>query len=154
MNLPFNYEERINIVDRTTHQETFTFKEILDWESKKMLQEGDHFIIDKDGDYWFSIVYINGDFYAVTSDPKLVKISRDELSQYKYYNKNLIESSYQEFIKREGLEKFNQLSLQDKCDVYIGNYFVKRVNDLLDGLKNTLSSLVDTLKEDKEESKN
>lgn len=142
MNLPMNYNERIKLVDRMTNNDLFTFKELLELKEGKMLEYGDLFIIDKNGEYWFSIVYLDGKWVAVTGDYKLVEISEKELSQYKFYNRNLFNSPYQDYIKREGKENFERLSIQDKCDVFCDNYFKKRINQTLDGLIETLEKVV------------
>lgn len=159
MNLPMNYEERTRIVDKVCgmngQSQLFEFSEILDWKNKNMLEEGDLFIIEKDGDYWFSIVYLNKKWFAITGDPKLVEISEEELSQYKFFNKNAVgDNPYQEFLKREGQEKFNSLSYEEKCYVYSDQYFTRHVNDILDGLKNTLSDVVDIFLKDEKEKVN
>lgn len=150
MNMPMNYEERINIVDRCTNQELFTFDEILDYKKRNMLEFGDLFIIDNNGEYWHNVVYIYDMFCVITGDYQIVRISEEELSKYKFYNKNLMGNPYQEFKKREKDDKvnFEELSMEDKCDVLVGNYFTKRINETLDGLKSTLQDLVDTLKEE------
>lgn len=149
MKMPMNYEERVNLVDKMVNQQLFTFEELLQYKNRDMLEYGDLFIIDKDGDYWFSIVFLDNKWYAITGDHTLEEITENELSKYKFYNQNAMGSPYQDFIKRESIEKYNQLSLYDKCDVLNGDYFCKRFDKLTDNLINTFEKLIEDLKEEK-----
>lgn len=145
MKLPMNYEDRVKLVDKITNVEEFNFDEILKFKQKNMLEEGDLFIIWKDGNKWFSIVYLQSKFFAITGDPKLVEISEKELSAYKYTIHTWSDNPYQEYIKRESLDSFNNLSDEDKCYVYADQYYIRHINETLDGLKKALSDVVDIL---------
>ena len=145
MKLPMNYEDRVKLVDKITNVEEFNFDEILKFKQKNMLEDGDLFIIWKDGNKWFSIVYLQSKFFAVTGDPKLVEISEKELSAYKYTIHTWSDNPYQEYIKRESLDSFNNLSDEDKCYVYADQYYIRHINETLDGLKKALSDVVDIL---------
>ena len=145
MKLPMNYENRVKLVDRITSVEEFNFDEILKFKEKDMLEEGDLFIIWKDGNKWFSIVYLHHKFFAITGDPKLVEISEKELSKHKYTIHTWSDNPYQEYIKREGLDSFNNLSDEDKCYVYVDQYYIRHINETLDGLKKALSDVIDIL---------
>lgn len=145
MKLPMNYEDRVKLVDKITNVEEFNFDEILKFKQKNMLEDGDLFIIWKDGNKWFSIVYLQSKFFAITGDPKLVEISEKELSAYKYTIHTWSDNPYQEYIKRESLDSFNNLSDEDKCYVYADQYYIRHINETLDGLKKVLSDVVDIL---------
>lgn len=145
MKLPTNYEDRVKLVDKITNVEEFNFDEILKFKQKNMLEDGDLFIIWKDGNKWFSIVYLQSKFFAITGDPKLVEISEKELSAYKYTIHTWSDNPYQEYIKRESLDSFNNLSDEDKCYVYADQYYIRHINETLDGLKKALSDVVDIL---------
>lgn len=145
MKLPMNYEDRVKLVDKITNVEEFNFDEILKFKQKNMLEDGDLFIIWKDGNKWFSIVYLQSKFFAITRDPKLVEISEKELSAYKYTIHTWSDNPYQEYIKRESLDSFNNLSDEDKCYVYADQYYIRHINETLDGLKKALSDVVDIL---------
>lgn len=145
MKLPMNYEDRVKLVDKITNVEEFNFDEILKFKQKNMLEDGDLFIIWKDGNKWFSIVYLQSKFFAITGDPKLVEISEKELSAYKYTIHTWSDNPYQEYIKRESLDSFNNLSDEDKCYVYVDQYYIRHINETLDGLKKALSDVVDIL---------
>lgn len=145
MKLPMNYEDRVKLVDKITNVEEFNFDEILKFKQKNMLEDGDLFIIWKDGNKWFSIVYLQSKFFAITGDPKLVEISEKELSAYKYTIHTWSDNPYQEYIKRESLDSFNNLSNEDKCYVYADQYYIRHINETLDGLKKALSDVVDIL---------
>lgn len=145
MKLPMNYEDRVKLVDKITNVEEFNFDEILKFKQKNMLEDGDLFIIWKDGNKWFSIVYLQSKFFAITGDPKLVEISEKELSAYKYTIHTWSDNPYQEYIKRESLDSFNNLSDEDKCYVYADQYYIRHINETLDGLKKALSDVVDIL---------
>lgn len=139
MKLPMNYEDRVKLVDKITNVEEFNFDEILKFKQKNMLEDGDLFIIWKDGNKWFSIVYLQSKFFAITGDPKLVEISEKELSAYKYTIHTWSDNPYQEYIKRESLDSFNNLSDEDKCYVYADQYYIRHINETLDRLKKALS---------------
>ena len=145
MKLPMNYEDRVKLVDQITNVEEFNFDEILKFKQKNMLEDGDLFIIWKDGNKWFSIVYLQSKFFAITGDPKLVEISEKELSAYKYTIHTWSDNPYQEYIKRESLDSFNNLSDEDKCYVYADQYYIRHINETLDRLKKALSDVVDIL---------
>lgn len=145
MKLPMNYEDRVKLVDKITNVEEFNFDEILKFKQKNMLEDGDLFIIWKDGNKWFSIVYLQSKFFAITRDPKLVEISEKELSAYKYTIHTWSDNPYQEYIKRESLDSFNNLSDEDKCYVYADQYYIRHINETLDGLKKALSDVIDIL---------
>lgn len=145
MKLPMNYEDRVKLVDKITNVEEFNFDEILKFKQKNMLEDGDLFIIWKDGNKWFSIVYLQSKFFAITGDPKLVEISEKELSAYKYTIHTWSDNPYQEYIKRESLDSFNNLSDEDKCYVYADQYYIRHINETLDGLKKALSDVIDIL---------
>ena len=145
MKLPMNYEDRVKLVDKITNVEEFNFDEILKFKQKNMLEDGDLFIIWKDGNKWFSIVYLQSKFFAITGDPKLVEISEKELSAYKYTIHTWSDNPYQEYIKRESLDNFNNLSDEDKCYVYADQYYIRHINETLDGLKKALSDVIDIL---------
>lgn len=145
MKLPMNYEDRVKLVDKITNVEEFNFDEILKFKQKNMLEDGDLFIIWKDGNKWFSIVYLQSKFFAITRDPKLVEISEKELSAYKYTIHTWSDNPYQEYIKRESLDSFNNLSDEDKCYVYADQYYIRHINETLDGLKKALSDVVNIL---------
>ena len=145
MKLPMNYEDRVNLVDKITKVEEFNFDEILKFKQKNMLEDGDLFIIWKDGNKWFSIVYLQSKFFAITGDPKLVEISEKELSAYKYTIHTWSDNPYQEYIKRESLDSFNNLSDEDKCYVYADQYYIRHINETLDGLKKALNDVIDIL---------
>ena len=145
MKLPMNYEDRVKLVDKITNVEEFNFDEILKFKQKNMLEDGDLFIIWKDGNRWFSIVYLQSKFFAITGDPKLVEISEKELSAYKYTIHTWSDNPYQEYIKRESLDSFNNLSDEDKCYVYADQYYIRHINETLDELKKALSDVVDIL---------
>lgn len=145
MKLPMNYEDRVKLVDKITNVEEFNFDEILKFKQKNMLEDGDLFIIWKDGKKWFSIVYLQSKFFAITGDPKLVEISEKELSAYKYTIHTWSDNPYQEYIKRESLDSFNNLSDEDKCYVYADQYYIRHINETLDGLKKALSNVIDIL---------
>ena len=145
MKLPMNYEDRVKLVDKITNVEEFNFDEILKFKQKNMLEDGDLFIIWKDGNKWFSIVYLQSKFFAITGDPKLVEISEKELSAYKYTIHTWSDNPYQEYIKKESLDSFNNLSDEDKCYVYADQYYIRHINETLDGLKKALSDVVDIL---------
>lgn len=145
MKLPMNYEDRVKLVDKITNVEEFNFNEILKFKQKNMLEDGDLFIIWKDGNKWFSIVYLQSKFFAITGDPKLVEISEKELSAYKYTIHTWSDNPYQEYIKRESLDSFNNLSDEDKCYVYADQYYIRHINETLDGLKKALSDVIDIL---------
>lgn len=145
MKLPMNYEDRVKLVDKITNVEEFNFDEILKFKQKNMLEDGDLFIIWKDGNKWFSIVYLQSKFFAITGDPKLVEISEKELSAYKYTIHTWSDNPYQEYIKRESLDSFNNLSDEDKCYVYADQYYIRHINETLDRLKKALSDVVDIL---------
>lgn len=145
MKLPMNYEDRVKLVDKITNVEEFNFDEILKFKQKNMLEDGDLFIIWKDGNKWFSIVYLQSKFFAITGDPKLVEISEKELSAYKYTIHTWSDNPYREYIKRESLDSFNNLSDEDKCYVYADQYYIRHINETLDRLKKALSDVVDIL---------
>lgn len=145
MKLPMNYEDRVKLVDKITNVEEFNFDEILKFKQKNMLEDGDLFIIWKDGNKWFSIVYLQSKFFAITGDPKLVEISEKELLAYKYTIHTWSDNPYQEYIKRESLDSFNNLSDEDKCYVYADQYYIRHINETLDGLKKALSDVIDIL---------
>ena len=145
MKLPMNYEDRVKLVDKITNVEEFNVDEILKFKQKNMLEDGDLFIIWKDGNKWFSIVYLQSKFFAITGDPKLVEISEKELSAYKYTIHTWSDNPYQEYIKRESLDSFNNLSDEDKCYVYADQYYIRHINETLDRLKKALSDVVDIL---------
>lgn len=145
MKLPMNYEDRVKLVDKITNVEEFNFDEILKFKQKNMLEDGDLFIIWKDGNKWFSIVYLQSKFFAITGDPKLVEISEKELSAYKYTIHTWSDNPYQEYIKRESLDSFNNLSDEDKCYVYADQYYIRHINETLDGLKKALNDVIDIL---------
>ena len=145
MKLPMNYEDRVKLVDKITNVEEFNFDEILKFKQKNMLEDGDLFIIWKDGNKWFSIVYLQSKFFAITGDSKLVEISEKELSAYKYTIHTWSDNPYQEYIKRESLDSFNNLSDEDKCYVYADQYYIRHINETLDGLKKALSDVIDIL---------
>lgn len=145
MKLPMNYEDRVKLVDKITNVEEFNFDEILKFKQKNMLEDGDLFIIWKDGNKWFSIVYLQSKFFAITGDPKLVEIGEKELSAYKYTIHTWSDNPYQEYIKRESLDSFNNLSDEDKCYVYADQYYIRHINETLDGLKKALNDVVDIL---------
>lgn len=150
MKMPLNYEERTALVDKicgmNNQSNLFSFEEILQLKENNLLEEGDLFIMNRE-DGEFAVVYLDNKWNIITGDNQIIGISDKVLSKYTYYNKNFGDNPLQEFIKRKGQNEFNKLSQSEKCDVYIGNYFINHINDTLDGLINTLEDLNKTLKE-------
>lgn len=145
MRLPTNIKQKEKLINKSLNGEDFTFKEIFTFKQKKMLEDGDLFIIYSNNNKWFSIVYLQDKFYAITGDPKLVEINEQELLKYKCTIYDIIENPYQEFIKEEGIDKFNSLSQADKCYVYNAQYYIRHTDEIFEGLKQALKDVVDVL---------
>lgn len=151
--MPMNYEERLDIVDRICGMKepnTFSFEEISKWREKGLLEFGDLFIIVKFGELWHSVVFMGDRWQILTGDYKRVEVSDEAIKDFRFVNKNYQGSPFQDFIKREGFNKFQELSEEDKIDVFTGNYFVKHLSETMDGLRNALEDVVEILKEAKE----
>ena len=69
--------------------------------------------------------------------------------KYEFLNKNFLGNSYQRFIERNGVEKFNMLGDLDKQRVYTDTYMAKELDNIFEGLKSALSDVVDVLEKDR-----
>lgn len=94
MRLPTNIKQKEKLINKSLNGKDFTFKEIFTFKQKKMLEDGDLFIIYSNNNKWFSIVYIQDKFYAITGDPKLVEINEQELLKYKCTIYDITENAY------------------------------------------------------------
>ena len=154
MKMPLDYNERLKLTDKFTgmngQSNLWTWEEIKDLQNKRLLENFDLFVIYEDNKEWHSILFINNKWYIVPEDEEMVEVTEYVLEKYKFLNKNFIHNPYQEFISRRGEGDFLELNNMDKQKVYTGTYIEQELDNILTGLKDTLSDVIDVLKNEKE----
>ena len=98
--------------------------------------------------------YKDGEFYYIESRSTSFKMINIQLKgrtfEFISQGDGIYDNGVQKFIAKHSDKEFNELSDIDKISVITGKYFKDELNSILDGLKETLSDVVDILKEEKE----
>lgn len=150
MNLPMDSNERFDILDRASDigskENKFSYEEIKDYKLKNMFQDGDILFLRRNSDNEeFGVVYFSEKWFLITGEPSLVEISESLFEGKDLMIHTACKNLYQIFIEENSKEKFDKLSVKDKCDVFLGKY---EINKCLDGVKSALSDIIDVLKKE------
>lgn len=154
MNAYTDYERRLEMTDMITHHDRFTYKILKQLKEDKRLENYDLFRIYTNGreDKEDLCFYKDGEFYYIESRSTTFKMIESQLEGrlYEYLpgGDKLYENEVQRFIRRKSQEEFDNLDDEDKISVIKGKYLKEELDNLMDGLIETLKDLSKTLKEE------
>lgn len=151
-----DYEKRLQMTDAITYHNKMTYEFLKQLIKDNRLDNYDLFLIytnDKmrnpdNPDYMF---YKDGELYYIENEWTTFKMVESQLKgrTFEFINggNSLYENGVQRYINKYGIDKFNELNDRDLISVIKGNYFKEEINNLLDGLIDTLKDLNETLED-------
>ena len=150
-----DYDKRLNITDMITYRTPIKYDLIKQMIVDDRLDDYDLFEVVDNSEYTPYIFYRKneGKFFIIRPiDRSIGEFKEEDLKKNTYIiclnGTRMYENSVQDF-KRRSDENFEDLTDNEKIQVILGEYFGLQVSETLKGLKDTLSDIIDLLKEEK-----